>query len=406
LGVAPSDPNICYGGDYGRTLRTTDGGETWYAVYSTKVPDAAWASTGLDVTTNYGVHWDPFDSQRMFITYTDIGLVRSEDGGKTWDWSAKGVPSSWRNTTYWMVFDPDVPGRAWGAMSRTHDLPRPKMWRSTAVSTFQGGVCQSDDGGRTWRSASTGMAQTATTHILLDPTSPVDARVLYATGFGRGVYKSIDGGKSWTLKNNGIAGSEPFAWRLARDPDGVLYLVVARRSERGSYGDANDGALYRSTDGAETWSQLPLPTGVNGPNGIAIDPQDPQRLYLAAWGRYVSTGDVDGGIFLSTDGGATWSNIFSGDQHVYDVTIDERNGVLYASGFESSAWRSADRGESWRRIQGYNFKWGHRVIPDPLDEGKIYVTTFGGSVWHGPAEGDPDAPEDIASPEALKFTHR
>ena len=58
--------------------------------------------------------------------------------------------------------------------------------------------------------------------------------------------------------------------------------------------------------------------------------------------------------------------------------------VLYAAGWESSAWRSADRGNTWRRIRGYNFKHGQRVAPDPLDRSKIYVTTFGSSVWHGP----------------------
>ena len=43
------------------------------------------------------------------------------------------------------------------------------------------------------------MPQTAATHILLDPASPADARVLYAAGFGRGVYKSTDGGQNWEL---------------------------------------------------------------------------------------------------------------------------------------------------------------------------------------------------------------
>jgi hypothetical protein len=71
---------------------------------------------------------------------------------------------------------------------------------------------------------------------------------------------------------------------------------------------------------------------------------------------------------------------------------------MYAAGFESSAWRSVDRGEHWTRIPGFNFKWGHRVILDPKDPGKIYVTTFGGSVWHGRANGQP-AIVDIATPQ-------
>jgi photosystem II stability/assembly factor-like uncharacterized protein len=106
---------------------------------------------------------------------------------------------------------------------------------------------------------------------------------------------------------------------------------------------------------------------------------------------------MGGGIYLSVNGGSTWRNVLDKDQHVYDLTIDPRNSeIVYACGFEASAWRSVDRGEHWQRIKGFNFKWGHRVIPDPVDRGKIYITTYGGSVWHGPAEGDPEALEDIA----------
>ena len=399
LGVAPKDPDVCYGTDYGRTMRTTDGGNTWQAVYSRRVDDAGWTSTGLDVTTCYGVHFDPFDARRIFITYTDIGLFRSEDGGRSWLSSIDGVPRRWWNTTYWIEFDPEVRGKVWGAMSRVHDLPRPKMWRTTSPSTYEGGVCVSEDGGRTWQASNEGMEPSAVTDILLDPESPPEARVLYAAAFGRGVYKSVDGGRTWTLKNQGIEGAEPFAWRLVRDREGTLYLIVARRTEDGSYNNPGDGALYRSRDGAENWTRIRLPEGVNGPNGLAIDPEDPQRLYLAAWGRRTPYGARDGGIFLSTDGGSTWRNVLSADQHIYDVTVDPRNGVLYAAGFESSAWRSEDRGETWQRIRGFNFKWGHRVIPDPSDPEKIYITTFGGSVWHGPAKGDPEALEDIVTRE-------
>ncbi|HCC56651.1 MAG TPA: hypothetical protein DEQ47_05215, partial [Solibacterales bacterium] len=94
----------------------------------------------------------------------------------------------------------------------------------------------------------------------------------------------------------------------------------------------------------------------------------------------------------------TWRNVLDRDQHVYDVTADPRDrNVLYACGFESSAWRSADRGEHWTRIPGFNFKWGHRVIPDPSDSRMVYITTFGGSVWHGRWDGQ-DAPVDITTP--------
>jgi len=309
------------------------------------------------------------------------------------------VPAEWMNTTYWLAFDPQVRGRMWSVNSEVHDLPRPKMWRRTDPAEYTGGVCVSEDGGKTWRKSNTGMDETAPTHILLDPNSPPDARILYVTGFGRGVYKSTDGGKSWTLKNQGITQKQPFAWRLALASDGTLYVVVARRSEDGSIGNTNDGALYSSKDGAEHWNPVALPQGVNGPNGLTIDPKSPERLYLASWARASGTHGDGGGVFLSEDAGRTWRPIFDRDRHVYDVTIDPNDSsILYASGFESSAWRSNDRGEHWSRIPGFNFKWSYRVIPDPSDRSQIYVTTFGGSVWHGSLLGRDEA-LDIATPE-------
>lgn len=399
LGVAQQDPNLVYGTDLGRTMKTSDGGATWWAVYSRQAPTGGWTTTGLDVTNVYGVHFDPFDSNREFLTYTDIGLFRSEDGGKSWQSSTTGVPENWVNTTYWVAFDPAVRGRMWSVNSYTHDLPRPKMWRRQDPANYKGGVCISEDGGKTWRKSNTGMDETAATHILLDPKSPPDHRVLYVAAFGRGVYKSTDGGKSWSLQNQGITQKQPFAWRLSQASDGTLYLVIARRSEDGNIGNEKDGALYRSQDGAGHWEPVPLPHGVNGPNGLAIDPKSPRRLYLAAWARASGVHGDGGGIFLSEDGGRNWREIFDRDRHVYDVTIDPHDAnVLYASGFESSAWRSQDRGAHWAHVPGFNFKWSYRVIPDPADRNKIYVTTFGGSAWHGSLSGRDEA-VDIATPQ-------
>jgi len=399
LGVAEQDPELCYGTDFGRTMITTDGGATWRASYSKQVPGGNWTSTGLDVTTSYGYLFDPFDANRRFIATTDIGLFRSEDSGRSWTRSVTGVPEEWSNTTYWVAFEPEVKGKMWGVMSGTHDLPRPKMWRHTPVTKFRGGVCLSVDGGRTWKTSNSGMSETAPTHIVLDPTSSVGKRTLYVAAVGRGVYKSTDDGVTWVLKNNGITQKEPLAWRLARASDGTLYVVIARRSEDGSIGNEGDGAIYKSKDGAESWTPVKLPEGVNGPNGLAIDPQDSNRLYLATWTRATGMHGVGGGILVSTDAGKTWKNVLQHDQHVYDVTIDPRDSsILYAAGFESSAWRSNDRGERWERISGYNFKWGHRVMPDLEDPTMIYISTFGGGVWHGASSGDKRR-ADIATPD-------
>src|SRR5260221_533171 len=156
------------------------------------------------------------------------------------------------------------------------------------------------------------MREGATPHAPPAPASRAGARTLYAPAYGRGVFKSTDDGRTWTLKNDGLEPHQPFAWRLTRAQDGTLYVVVARRSERGRIGDADDGALYRSTDGAEHWTRMALPAGTNGPNGLAVDPADPRRLYLAAWGvatpgrvtRRLPRGAVGGGGGRPTGGGA------------------------------------------------------------------------------------------------------
>jgi photosystem II stability/assembly factor-like uncharacterized protein len=399
LAVAPHHPMTVYSTDAGRVLRSDDGGEHWRAIYTSRLGDGTFSGIGLEGTTAHGVHFDPFDSRRIFISYTDIGLFRSDNGGAGWLPSTEAVPHAWLNTTYWMVFDPSVRGRAWAVMSGTHDLPRTKVFDRKSSAAFVGGVMISADGGKTWRKSNDGMPPTAPTHILLDPGSPPDARVLYVAACGKGVYKSVNGGKTWELKNDGIADKEPLAWRMVRDSSGGLYVILVRRKEEAPSGSADDGALYYSADAAAHWRRIALPEAVNAPNGLAMDPKNPNRLYLAAWGRFTPAGQQGGGIYLSTDRGKSWSHVLGSDQHIFDVTVDERSpNVAYAAGFESSAWRSKDAGLSWQRIPGFNFKWGQRVIPDTHDASKVYITTFGGGVWHGPAEGDSSNFRDIKTP--------
>jgi photosystem II stability/assembly factor-like uncharacterized protein len=273
------------------------------------------------------------------------------------------------------------------------------MWRGRGVQHFSGGVAVSTDGGLHWKPSNEGLPVDSVTHILLDPSSPVGSRTLYATAFGRGVYKSTDNGKSWTQKNDGIAGDEPFAWRITPSQDGSLYLVVARRSEGKETSPSGSGALYRSTDKAEHWQRIDLPAGLNGPTGLEVDPRDAQRLYLTAWGQEGKNADKNGGVYASDDGGRTWRALFTESQHVYDLTIDTHHpDTLYICGFDAAAFRSTDRGAHWERVKGYNFKWGHRVILDPNDRKDIYITTYGGGVWHGPAKGSTNAPSTILTP--------
>jgi photosystem II stability/assembly factor-like uncharacterized protein len=403
IAVSPANPDICYTTDFGRTIKSSNGGITWEQVYTKKKDGAGWISRGLEVTTGYSVVFDPFDINHLFTTNTDIGLMESKDGGESWTSATmnNGIPRKWINSTYWLTFDPDVKGKAWAAMGNVHDLPRPKMWRRSGVTGYEGGILRTEDGGKSWEPVSRDIGEAAMTYVLIDAESSKEGRTLYACAFGKGVYKSVDGGNTWKVKNNGIEGKEPFAWRIINNvKNGKLFLIVIRRSEDGSIGNDLDGAVYSSDNGAESWSKMSLPKGTNGPMSLVIDPNNPERLLLSAWGRTSSgkfSPDTGGGIFLSTDNGITWRQVLEKDQHIHDITFDSRNNTYYACGFNSSAYRSEDRGETWKRIKGYNFKWGKRVDPDPRDPGKIFIVTFGGGIWHGPAIGDENTREDICS---------
>ncbi len=392
IGVSATNPNVAYATDYGTAYYTVDGGKTWAQVYANDHPDGSTSTSGLDVTTCYGIHFDPFDRQHLTISYTDIGFFHSFNGGKTWTQALKGVPEPWINTCYWMVFDPEVRGRAWSVWANAHDLPRPKMFRGN-FDRFLGGVCRTSDGCRTWELTSRGMPDnTVSTHIVLDPRSPRDSRTLYVAGFGKGVFKSTDGGESWAPASNGL-GTNRNAWRLVLLPDGTLYLLVARGLRNGA---VIDGALYRSSDAAGSWKAVALPQGVNAPNDLVFDPAHPSRMFLACWPHPVEGAEHDGGLYVTEDRGGSWRRIFSENAHVYGVALDPSHpGRVFINTFDSGAYRSDDGGQHWRRLEGYTFKWGHHPIPDPQNPGMLYLTTYGSSVWHGPAEGVPGAFEDV-----------
>jgi len=111
--VARGDPDICYATDWGATIRTTDGWAHWEQVYTNMQPDGSAASRGPDVTTCYGVHFDPFDPQHIFVSYTDIDASHSFDGGESRLRATSGVHRQWINTCCRAVFDPEVESRTW-----------------------------------------------------------------------------------------------------------------------------------------------------------------------------------------------------------------------------------------------------------------------------------------------------
>lgn len=406
VGVHPIDGNIAIVTDWYRSMKTEDGGGCWQQVYSDPQPDSSYGSRGLEVTTAYSVHFDPLDSNHIAISYTDIGYHHSYNRGKTWSRSVEGVPTEWVNTCYWVLFDPEVKNRVWSAWGSLHDFPRGKMTRNPLwKQRARGGICISENGGKTWQPLLNGLGSDApTTCIVLDSSSPANNRTLYAAVYNKGVFKSTDGGNSWNLHNNGLD-SNTCAFELTITPAGNLYLTVSATPAHpeGKTGrDFHSGAVYKSTDGAAGWQKLKITNGWLFPNGITFDPFNPDRIYLACWadihlsdliGGEVArkTGGneilpMKGGVFVSEDGGQTWTSIFDDRQYVYDVVADPRiKGRLYINTFNKAAYRSDDHGQTWKKIKGYDFHWGQRPVLDPYNPDKLLLTTFGSSVWWGPA---------------------
>ena len=385
LGVAPTDPDVCFAGDYGRAWSTSDGGKTWRELYSHNQPDGSYTSSGLDVTCCYGLHFDPFDSQHYFISYIDTGLFYTLNGGESWFHSIQGISGNWVNTCYWLDFDPTVKDRVWSAWANVHSLPRRSQFAPGRFQRGLGGVAFSEDGGRTWSKSSDGLPEhSVCTHLLLDPDSPPDSRTLYLCVFDQGVYKSTDGGRSWKASFQGL-GANRYAWETVPAGRKLFLLCV-----RGWPDDTTevDGALYVSEDGAETWRSAPLPEGVTGPLDLLADPQTPERMYLSCWPKTVDNKDIRGGVYRTEDGGQSWRQVFDEQVRVYAAAFDPRNtDVLYINTFQNAAYRSEDRGEHWERLPGYRFKWGHRPVPDPTNPDRLFLTTYGGSVFYGPATG-------------------
>lgn len=385
LGVAPASPDICYATDFGQMYKTSNGGETWNQVCSVNLADSSVQSTGLDLTCCYGVIFDPFDKNHLIVSYIDIGLFHSFDGGKTWKHMVKGIPENWVNTCYDVTFDPAVKDRVWSTWADKHSLPRQSQFGNGRFFGHHGGVALSNDGGRTWEKCSNGLPENCiATDLLLDPSSDPDARTLYLCALNQGVFTSADGGKSWVPANKGLDGNRyPWELRLAGKK---IYLLCVRgwQDEK-----VIDGKLFCSDDGCKNWYATRLPEGVNAPSDLIINPDDPDHMFLSCWPRHDGNRDICGGVYETRDAGDHWQQCFDERIRVFAAAFDpSRKGTIYINTFQNAAYQSPDFGKSWERIPGYRFKWGHCPVPDPGNPGKLYLTTYGVSVYSGASTGN------------------
>ena len=410
--ISPTDPDTVMRADGMFLFFTRNAGRTWLAGHAVKATDATddrlvtWKNNGLVVTTTWHYYVDPHQPNRHYIAYTDIGFARSLDGGVTWRWWGPGkphgddggdfpIPRQWINTCYELAFDPDVPGKIWGAFSGHHDIPNENsIWRGTGKSRWPGGVCLSRDFGVTWKALRTGLPEKPALSVVLDPTSPTGRRTLYVAIYDHGVYKSTDDGATWVRKSKGLG--DPVNMRICRlilHRDGTLFaLITGMRIPAGGAFTTKGVGLYRSTDAAETWTLVNRSRPLVYPKDFAVDPDDSKVIFIGACDG--PRGDPpQGGLYRSADGGMTWKRVLrKRPTHFGAYFHPKRKGWIYATccGWsdapEGSLFLSTDAGRTWRGFPRMPFAQINRIDFDPNDPNVIYACTFGGSVWKGPAQ--------------------
>jgi len=473
FGVSKADGLQCYQTTDGTTYSTHDGGMVWKNNNSIPMgyidvgsgPTMTYTTNGGNVTTTYGIHYDPFDPLHIISTITDVGMHMSFDGGQSWISyianSNHGVPSGWRNTSYWAEFDPDVEGLVWSVWAGTHDFPNMRYMpeRNNGARTGSGGVCISTNGGRQWyavndtaqKANASGLPTNITpTHITVGPMTET-GRTLYLSTMGSGVFKSTDDGYHWVKMINGIAPIQHYyaqnkttdgidqrngnpgttnwpwpeeysyfiwttVWADNGTDDGVLYTTNVRSGSE-FVGQA-PGQIYVSYDGAESWQPITMPGDANHRvdyvNDFAVDPADSDIVYAACWQstngqpNYLMCDPWDarpnsGGVYKSVDGGQSWDFCWGEDRYVFSVNLDpyDSNNV-FAVTFQGQLAMSNDAGATWTQLYGHDFRQSYSPFIDRNHPDFIFVTTFGGGIWRGPTGISPKLAELTVDGVALE----
>ena len=296
---------------------------------------AAWTNVGPEIGTVASLAFDPHDPSTAYLG-AGSGIYKTSDAGITWNHAGL---AGWAVTR--IFIDPQNTSNlyAQGHYSVDEDDSISKVFKS-------------GDGGATW-----GDILTESTLLAVNG----DTLYTLAGGSPPSLYKTTDGGATWARLSGMPQGlfvvSMVVDWQNPQTLYAALQGTIAARSV---------AALYKSIDGGVTWKQsdsgLPETTSLNGatnafifaPNGIAIDPSNPATLYATKFG---------GGVYKSTDAGATWRAANSGMPSnpaalpmccTNGLVIDPGNAnTLYAAGLNPTTvgiYKSTNGGSSWTAV--------------------------------------------------------
>ena len=215
---------------------------------------------------------------------------------------------------HWRTIGPTRAGRA-RAVAGVPSQPNVAY-----IGFDNGGVWRSTDYGSTWHPL---FDQQSTGSIGAIAVAPSDPNIIYVgsgagiirpdLATGNGIYKSTDGGKTWV--NLGLHDTQMIA-KIAVDPRDPNRLFVAALGH--PYGPNEERGVFRSTDGGRTFQRVLYKDAYTSANDVKLDPSDPNTVYAALWQQQQSFieggsfGGANGGIFKSIDGGTTWQQLTEG----------------------------------------------------------------------------------------------